>query len=177
MVDHFVNLYYTECSLQRTVCLLNQMKLVYLPGIYRRYMYHTFHTVQCNLLICPISNLNRNDMPIWCHDMETLPALLVLCEENPLVTNGFPSWRGSNAGLSCFIRRNAENIIERRILPLIVWFALTLAWRHWSDISAVFYTSAAHLTSYLVTFVHGSGARFDIVLIIYALGNWVFKCQ
>ena len=27
----------------------------------------------------------------WCHEMETLSILLSLCEENPLVTGGFPS--------------------------------------------------------------------------------------
>ena len=34
----------------------------------------------------------------WWHDMETLPALLALCEGNQLVTGGFHSQRASNTG-------------------------------------------------------------------------------
>ena len=33
----------------------------------------------------------------WRHDMETIFALLALCEGNPSVTDGFPSQRTSNA--------------------------------------------------------------------------------
>ena len=58
--------------------------------------------------------------------METIPVLLVLYEENPLATNGFPSQRGSNVELWCFIYGNTEKMIEQRILSLMVWFALTL---------------------------------------------------
>ena len=38
----------------------------------------------------------------WSHDMETLSASLVLCDGNPLVTNGFASQRASDTELWCF---------------------------------------------------------------------------
>ena len=37
----------------------------------------------------------------WRHGMETLSALLALCEGNPLVTGGFPSHKVNNVELLC----------------------------------------------------------------------------
>ena len=43
-----------------------------------------------------------NPMPWWRHQMETVSALLALCEGNPPVIGGFPSQRDSNAGFDVF---------------------------------------------------------------------------
>ena len=61
------------------------------------------------------------DIESWCHhDMETLSALLALCEGNPLLSSGFPSQRASNAELwyfaCCQPKQTFEWIHE---LPLI----------------------------------------------------------
>ena len=40
--------------------------------------------------VCVIHGVLRNDS-WWRHQMETISALLVLCEKNPQVTGGFPS--------------------------------------------------------------------------------------
>ena len=49
---------------------------------------------------------------VWCivvqrhHDMETIYALLALCEGNPLMTSGFPSQRAINAKLWFFFHQH-----------------------------------------------------------------------
>ena len=39
----------------------------------------------------------------WRHGRETISVILALCGGNPLVTDGFPSQRTSNADLWCFL--------------------------------------------------------------------------
>ena len=39
----------------------------------------------------------------WCHDIETIFALLDLCEEKPPVTSAFPSRKASNVNFQYFL--------------------------------------------------------------------------
>ena len=51
----------------------------------------------------------------WCrHDMETIAALLTLCEGNPPVTGAFPSQRVSHAELRCFLYRSLYKMLEKQ---------------------------------------------------------------
>ena len=68
----------------------------------------------------------------WCHDqMETVSALLVLCEENSSVTGGFPSQRASNAGFDVFFdvsinKQSSRWWFETR--GCLLWCQCNVAW-------------------------------------------------
>ena len=49
----------------------------------------------------------------WCHDMETLNALLALCEGNPSVTDGFPSQRASNEEFDGLFMCYPAQVVEK----------------------------------------------------------------
>ena len=83
-------------------------------------------------------------LPVWhllpCHppkglvphdDMETLSALLALCEGNPPVTGGFPSQRSSNADLWCFLGCYPEQAVQQTLDLSVIWDDFTLMWRYW----------------------------------------------
>ena len=61
----------------------------------------------------------------WGHDMEMLPALLVFCEGNPLVTSRFPSQRASDAKLGVDVSLN-----KQWVELLVIWDVVTLVWCH-----------------------------------------------
>ena len=84
-----------------------------------------------------------------CHDMETLSALLALCEGNPLVTIGFHSQRASNANLWCFFNVDL-NKLEQTVERLVIWDAMTLMWCHCKDTDK----KEKHVAGNTVYFVH-----------------------
>ena len=47
----------------------------------------------------------------WCHDMETLSALLAICEGNPLFTSGFPSQGASRHWFFSFMLACTNSVI------------------------------------------------------------------
>ena len=55
-----------------------------------------YHWVECKRMAWKLM------ISWWRHQMETVPALLALCEGNPPVTGGFPSQRDSNTGFDAF---------------------------------------------------------------------------
>ena len=44
----------------------------------------------------------NNHITLWRHAIETVSALLALCEENPTITGEFPSQRAGNADFGIF---------------------------------------------------------------------------
>ena len=65
------------------------------------------------------------------HDVEKLFAILALCEENPLVTDGFPSKRSGNVGLWYFLRSQHSQLEKALAVGSVVsWDIMTLLWRH-----------------------------------------------
>ena len=68
----------------------------------------------------------------WYHAMEMLSALLAFCEENPLVTGGFPSQRASDdAELWCFFKDIGLNRLLNK-QSSCQW--LMKAWHSWNAI-------------------------------------------
>ena len=68
--------------------------------------------------------------PWWCHQMETFPALLALCERNPPVIGGFPSQRPVTGSLDVFFDLRLNKRLNKQ--PGRRWFE-TLSrslWRH-----------------------------------------------
>ena len=66
----------------------------------------------------------------WCHDMETIFALMALCEGNPPVIDGFPSQRASDAGLWSLHLCRPEQIAEQTVDGQVNWNVLTLIWHY-----------------------------------------------
>ena len=62
---------------------------------------------KCLIIIHWAIHINHQHIAVspswWRHEMETLSALLALCEENSPATGGFPSQRASHAQLWCFL--------------------------------------------------------------------------
>ena len=54
--------------------------------------------------------------------METISALLVLCEGNPPVNGGFPSQKASDAELWCFLW--SEQTVEQTTETPVIWDAI-----------------------------------------------------
>ena len=53
--------------------------------------------------------------PWWRHQMETVSALLSLCEGNPPVTGGFPLTKASDTEFWCFLWSAPEQTVEQTI--------------------------------------------------------------
>ena len=78
---------------------------------------------------------------IWNHiqrshmmtSMETLFALLALCEGNPPVTGGFPHKRGHECGILICLWWQPEQTVWQTIALLVIWDAVTVTWRHCYD--------------------------------------------
>ena len=66
---------------------------------------------------------------MWRHDMETLSALLTLCEGNPSVIDGFPSQRASNASCDVFFDI-LKGTVEQTVQLVVICDAMTLMWCH-----------------------------------------------
>ena len=68
----------------------------------------------------------------WCHDMETISALLALYDGNPPITDKFPSQRTSNVELWCFPCCELAQVgVHSAVMP-IIWDVATLIWRHFN---------------------------------------------
>ena len=52
-------------------------------------------------------------VPLWSHDMETLPTFLILCEGNPPMIDGFRSQNARNAGFG-FIDVSRNKRLNKR---------------------------------------------------------------
>ena len=57
--------------------------------------------------------------------METLSALLALCEGDPLLTGGFPSQGAGNVVFGIFAHANLNKWLNKPTLP-VIWNAMTL---------------------------------------------------
>ena len=65
----------------------------------------------------------------WCLDMELLPALLTLCEENPPVTVDSPH-KGSNTELWCYLWYLPEHTFEQASEFPVILDGMMLMWCH-----------------------------------------------
>ena len=66
------------------------------------------------------------------HDMETLSALLALCEGNPLVTGGFPT-NDQWSRILIFLCRQLDKAVEQTVEWLVIWDAMMPMWHHCND--------------------------------------------
>ena len=66
------------------------------------------------------------DIKPWCHDMETLSALLALCEVNPPVTDGSITMRTFDV----FLVNLCQQAFEQTDEWSFIWDAVWLMWRH-----------------------------------------------
>ena len=57
-------------------------------------------------------------------------TLLALCEENPLVTSGFPSQWASNVDLWWFLCCKSDSAIEQTIQLPVTWDTIMLIWHN-----------------------------------------------
>ena len=57
--------------------------------------------------------------------METVSALLALCDENPPVTDGFPSQRSLTRNFDVFFDLR-EQTVKQTIETLVIWDAIAL---------------------------------------------------
>ena len=64
---------------------------------------------------------------LWRHHMETLSALLALCEGNPPVTGGFPSQKASNTGFGVFFNAILDKPLGKQ--SSCGWFEI-----HWCSL-------------------------------------------
>ena len=83
--------------------------------------YHEF-PVDCDLFAYILQGCITCTAGTWRHGMETLSALLALCEGNPPVTGGFPPQRPRNAAVkfslmlalaNCWINRRIDGDLRR----------------------------------------------------------------
>ena len=67
----------------------------------------------------------------WCRlDMETISALLSLCEGNPSVIGGLPSQMTSSGGLWCFLCCQLQQAVKQTAVLPLIWDAMALMWYH-----------------------------------------------
>ena len=67
------------------------------------------------------------------YDMETLSALLSLCDGNPPFKAGLPSQRNTNIQLWCYLWCEHEQTVQQTMELPVIWGAMTLIWRHCTD--------------------------------------------
>ena len=73
---------------------------------------------------CVVDNLTGY---VWRrHTMETVSALLALCEGNPPVTGGFPSQTASNVGSLCVLRCFRKQTIKQTVELAVICDAMAL---------------------------------------------------
>ena len=66
--------------------------------------------------------------------METFPALLALCEGNPLVTLWIPLIKATDAGLWCFLWSAPEPTADQTFKTPVIWDPSRSLWRHWNEL-------------------------------------------
>ena len=69
-------------------------------------------------------------IPLGNHEMEILFTLLALCQVNPMITGGLPSWRYCGA---LFFIVKLEQAIEQRVKLLMIWDTWMFMWHHCND--------------------------------------------
>ena len=66
--------------------------------------------------------------------MEKLSVLLTLCEGNPLVNDGFPSQRASNAGSDIFFDASLNKRLNKQLSYRLFQTPWGSSWRHYNGI-------------------------------------------
>ena len=109
-------------------------KYSYFSSIYfkvRGYEIYTFLSYSPRHSLLGMSSVYHcaNDICIsrWRHDVETISALLAICEVNPPVADGFPSQRVSKTGFGVFFGVRLNKRLSKQ--STCQWYKMS--WRLW----------------------------------------------
>ena len=72
---------------------------------------------------------NNSDISWWHNQMETVSALLALCEANPSGQRWIPLTKDSDTELWCFLWCPSEQTVKQTVKLPVIWDAMMSLWR------------------------------------------------